>query len=184
MTDTPLSDWLVAMEAAMRIGCSTRTIERLARAKRLEQRLRPQAGSPAVAVYNPSDVARLASERRRAPAPFVLPAGSNGHGRNAGTRVFRNPEQHDSTALELPAGDDPIRQLAAAFRAFLLSPPSPPKDVTVAAMAETTLFLTLTEAVARSGLSRACLLRKIKAGTLDAEKDRGWKIRRKDLEAL
>ena len=51
-------------------------------------------------------------------------------------------------------------------------------------MAETTLFLTLTEAVARSGLSRACLLRKIKAGTLDAEKDRGWKIRRKDLEAL
>ena len=60
MTDTPLSDWLVAMEAAMRIGCSTRTIERLARAKRLEQRLRPQAGSPAVAVYNPSDVARLA----------------------------------------------------------------------------------------------------------------------------
>ena len=74
MTDTPLSDWFVAMEAAMRIGCSTRTIERLAQAKKLESRLRPQAGSPPVAVYNPSDVARLAQERQPAPAPFVLGA--------------------------------------------------------------------------------------------------------------
>ena len=180
MTDTPLSDWLVIVEAAQQIGVSTRTVERLARAKRLEQRLRPQAGSPAVAVYNPSDVARLAKERRPAPPPFVLPRGSNGNGRASTESVRPSTE----TLLALQTGDDPIRQLAAAFRAFLLSPPSPPKDVTVAVMAETTLFLTLTEAVARSGLSRACLLRKIKAGTLDAEKDRGWKIRRKDLEAL
>jgi len=83
MTDTTLSDWLTIADAAAVIGCSTRTIERLARAGKLEQRLRPQAGSPAVAVYNPDDVAERAKERRRAPAPFVVPrvleSTGNGH---------------------------------------------------------------------------------------------------------
>src|SRR6185312_2724439 len=80
MAETDLSTWLVIGEAAHQIGCSTRTVERLGRAKQLEQRLRRQEGTPPVAVYNPDDVARIASERRRTPAPFVLPAVGNGNG--------------------------------------------------------------------------------------------------------
>ncbi len=43
-------------------------------------------------------------------------------------------------------------------------------------------YLTLGEAVELSGLSRAFLLRQIKGGELKAIKDRGWKIRRSELE--
>jgi len=51
--------------------------------------------------------------------------------------------------------------------------PQPPKP-----------YLTVDEAAAYTGLSQAFLKRMIKLGTLSAIKDRGWKIRRKDLEAL
>ena len=184
MTDTDLSDWLPIVDAAKAIGCSTRTIERLGRAKKLEQRLRPQAGSPAVAVYNPDDVARLASERRPAAAPFVLPAVQtpNGNGHQAPTALSRN---RDTQPL---ASDDPIRQFFVTLIRAIQSPPmsatqSPPSPPVAETVAETRV-LTLDEAVAASGWTRAYLLRKIHNGTLNAEKDRGRKIRRKDLEAL
>jgi hypothetical protein len=183
MAETDLSAWLLAMEAAMRIGCSTRTVERLGKAKQLEQRLRPQAGSPPVVVYNPDDVARVAAERRRDPAPFVLPAvpdsaPGNGHGR-VRAHIESTLDPHGIQRAS-PAGDDPIRQLFAAALRAVLSPPSPPVAETVAERP----VLTLDEAVAASGWSRTYLLRKIHTGTLKAEKDGGWKIRRKDLEKL
>lgn len=46
------------------------------------------------------------------------------------------------------------------------------------------MFLTIEEAAAHSGLSETYLRRKIKAGELVALKDRGWKIRRGDLDKL
>jgi hypothetical protein len=92
MTETDLSTWLPIADAAV-IGCSTRTIERLGRAKKLEQRLKPVHGSPPVAVYNPDDVARLASERHQAPAPFVLGAVPTGNGN--GHRPSTNPGRRD-----------------------------------------------------------------------------------------
>jgi hypothetical protein len=181
MTETDLSTWLPITDAAQHIGCSTRTIARLARAGKLEQRLRPQAGSPAVAVYNPDDVARIASERRPGPAPFVLPAGSasNGNGRPhtpTSTHIQTGPP-----AVPWPSTDDPIRQLFAAALRAVLSPPSPP---VVGNVAETTLYLTIAEAAAVSGLSQAYLRRKCQSGWQAAFKDGAWKIRRKDLEAL
>lgn len=45
-------------------------------------------------------------------------------------------------------------------------------------------YLTLAEASALTGLSERLLRRKIHNGTLKAIKDRGWKIKRTDLEAL
>jgi len=173
---TALADWLLAMEAAMRIGCSTRTIERLAAAKKLEARIRPQAGSPGVAVYNPDDVARIAAERRPAPAPFVLPAvtGSNGNG-----KVSHTAELTKSSFLNHP-GDDPIRQLCAFVLHALQSPPSPPVAESVAEKG----WLTIPEAAAVSGLSQAHLRRRCQSGWPGAIKDGAWKIRRRDLEAL
>src|SRR5438105_13268396 len=71
---TDLSHWLTKQQAADAIGVSTKAIERFTQAKKLEQRFRPRAGSPHVAVYDPDDVARIAHERHPAPPPFVLPA--------------------------------------------------------------------------------------------------------------
>jgi len=179
MTDTDLSDWFSIAEAATRIGVSTRTIERLAKARQLEQRLRPQAGSPAVAVYNPDDVARIASERRRAPAPFVLPAVSTGNGNGTGLTYPNRAGTGDPD--KLAAGDTALlRQFITLAVQALQSPPSPPVAEKLAARH----VLTLDEAVQWSGWSRTYLLRKIHTGTLKAEKDGGWKIRRTDLEAL
>jgi excisionase family DNA binding protein len=179
MTDTDLSDWLPIADAALIIGVSTRTIERLAHAKQLEQRLRPQAGSPAVAVFNPDDVARIARERRPAPAPFVVPAvgdSSHGNGRARG----HLESKLDPSGIQLRPGDDPIRQLFAAALRAVLSPPSPPLAVTVAE----TSFVTIREASRLTGLTQAYLRRQLEAGTLKAVRDRGWRIRRKDLGAL
>ena len=176
MTETTLTAWLPIAEAAARIGCSTRTIERLARAKKLEQRLRPQAGSPAVAVYNPDDVDRIALERHPAPPPFVLEAGQavgNGNGQGIVTTSPKPSKPYN-------VADDPIRQLAALVLHALQSPPSPPVAATVAE----TSFVTIREASAITGLTQAYLKRAIEALTLPAIRDRGWRIRRKDLELL
>jgi len=177
MTETDLSDWLPIADAAQRIGCSTRTIERLARARKLEQRLRPQAGSPAVAVYNPDDVARLASERRPAPAPFVLgagqtPAHGNGNGRGADLA-----KRHFGNAV---SGDELIRGLAVLLSRAIQSPPSPPLSASVAE----TPWVDIPTAAALLGRSQAYVRRQIAAGTLHAERDRRLVVRRKDLETL
>jgi hypothetical protein len=53
-----------------------------------------------------------------------------------------------------------------------------------AAQVSPALFLTLREASAVSGLTVAYLGRLVKKGELPALKDRGWKVRRADLEKL
>lgn len=174
LADTDLADWRTADDAAAEIGCSKRTIERLAAARTIESRIRPQAGSPGVAVYNPLDVARIASERKPAPAPFVLPAiqtPTNGNGHH-------EPGQAVSTRLTRASADDPIRQLAAAFERFLLSPPSPPVAGTVA---ERAAYVDKTEALAIAGVSYGELRDAVNAGEV---KQRGVRYRRRDLEAL
>lgn len=142
MTETDLSTWLLGMEAAMRIGCSTRTIERLA-------------------------------------AAFVVEAGqaaANGNGQGF-TYPNRSPGR-DLDKLRTGAHDPIGRFFAFALQA-LQSPPSPP----VSEMAET-LYVTIAQASAITGLTQAYLRRAIGNLTLPAIRDRGWRIRRKDLEAL
>jgi excisionase family DNA binding protein len=184
MTETELSDWLPIADAAHVIGCSTRTVERLARARKLEQRLRPQAGSPAVAVYNPDDVHRIASERHPAPPPFVLPASATGNGNGNGrdSRMANDGRSSSGSieALARPPVGDPIHQFFALMLQAIQSPPLPPVSVTVAP----TSFVTIREASALTGLSQAYLRRAIEGQTLPAIRDRGWRIRRRDLEAL
>lgn len=181
MAETDLTTWLSITDAAAQIGCSTRTVERLGRAKQLEQRLRRQEGTPPVAVYNTDDVARIAAERRRAPAPFVLPDGSNGNGHGRAL----SPQSTSITTPAIAADDDPIRLVCAALVRVLQSPPSPPL---VTSLAESSggerLFLTIREASIVSGLTLAYLRRACESGTLKAVKDRGWRIRRTDLEQL
>jgi excisionase family DNA binding protein len=178
VAETDLATWLPIADAAARIGCSTRTVERLGRAKQLEQRLRRQDGTPPVAVYNPDDVARVASERRPAPPPFVLPA-VPGNGNSS--------ERKRNTLLRTaPAADDPIRQFFTEALRYLQalhqSPPSPPVSATVAE----TLYVTVKEAAAILGLPQVDVRALIHDGELNCRMTRrgGIRIRRKDLEAL
>jgi hypothetical protein len=182
MTETDLSDWLPVREAAQVLGCSTRTVERLARAKKLEQRLRHQAGTPPVALYNPDDVRRLASERQPAPPPFVLDAvpPGNGNGKGPGLLASNKPVRVSTELLR--AEDDPVRQFfAAALQAFR-SPPSP----TVSASVSETLWLTLPDASALAGLPAVDLKRACDAGELKYRKTGrgGYRIHRDELKAF
>jgi excisionase family DNA binding protein len=185
MAETDLSTWLSIGDAAHQIGCSTRTVERLGRAKQLEQRLRRQEGTPPVAVYNPDDVARIASERRRTPPPFVLPAvpakaGSNGNGHREPTAALsRNRDTEDLRPALVAA----LVEFAGALRS-LQSPPSP----TVAASrgGEPTLWVTVKEAAAILGFPQADVRRLLVDGDLNHRTTGrgGIRIRRKDLEQL
>jgi len=184
MAETDLSDWLLTMEAAMRIGCSVRTVQRLGEDKKLETRKRPQKGTPPVVVYNPDDVDRIAAEKRQAAPPFVLPPVSTGNGNGHLAHGLTSPQSVLPSTHPVSRDTDLIRQFLALAVQHFQSPPSPPQDVTVAEMAETKAWLTIPEASAHTGLSQAYLRRKCQAGWAGAIKDRGWKIRRTDLEAL
>jgi len=177
MTETDLSDWLPIADTAAILRCSKRTVERRFRDWHIEQRFRPQAGSPAVAVYNPDDVRRRALESHPAPAPFVLPAVPTSHDQSGNGNGPRRSIARVSTGPD----DDPIRQLFAAALRAVLSPPSPPVSERIGGER---LYLTLPEAAAWTGLTEAYLRRKCRDGSLPAIKDVAWKIKRTDLETL
>ena len=186
MAETDLSTWLTVEQAALAIGVSTRTVERLGRAGKLDQRLRPQAGSPPVAVYFPDDVDRERLARHRAPAPFVLereqdvsPANGNGHRQS----LKETPGSFPETLAIVPAADDPIRQFFALLIRMAQSPPSPPM---AASGGGETLWVTVKEAAAILGFPQADVRRLIHDGDLDHRTTGrgGIRIRRKDLEAL
>lgn len=182
MAETDLADWLPIDRAAAAIGCSTRTVERLGKARQLEQRLRRQEGTPPVAVYNPDDVARIASERQRAPPAFVLPAVSTAANGNGKAEAAARSQLIPPSLSHLRAGDDPIRQFFAILCHVFQSPPSPPVAESVAE----TLYVTVQEAAAILGLPQADVRRLIHDGDLNHRRTGrgGIRIRRKDLEAL
>ena len=152
--------WLTKQQAADAIGVSTKTIEKFAQERKIEQaRWQRPTGGPLVAVYQPDDVGRLATERRGEHVPFVMPAIGTG----AIALATRPP---DPGAAGLGALLGALQATAEKFQK-----PS-------------ALFLTLPEAAAFTGLSQAYLRRLLEAGTLTAIRDRGWRIRRRDLEAL
>ncbi len=172
MTDEP--GWITKRDAATLAGVDERTIERKARAGKLNARARP--GFPTL--YWAADVEKLAQMSPQEVRTGVLTAGTAGNGNGHGAQLV-NSQLHT-------VADDPLRQLAALVVQALTQPSTGPTGPTLAPTGPTAErpVLTLDEAVAASGWSRAYLLRQIKGGTLPAEKDRGWKIRRRDLEQL
>jgi len=189
MTETDLTTWLPIADAAARIGCSTRTVERLAAAKKLEARLRRQDGTPPVMVLSPESVAEVAATRRREAAPFVLPTVPAGNGNGHGLRKAGDAAQLGNSQLRTTSAEALIRQFFALAIAALQSPPSPP----VAEMLAATSYLTLAEAAAEKRVSEALVRRWIRTGALPVEReprsqwtatDRGWRIKKQDLETL
>lgn len=171
-----LSTWLTKQQAAETIGVSTKTVERFAQERQLQQARwrRPGGGAPVV-VFHPDDVARLAQARQPEAEPFVVPSGQD---REA-------PAGDDATAIALPPVPSPDvwQQLVAVALRVLAHDVSETRLRHLSQTSET-LFLTLREASAYSGLSVGRLRALIRDGHLVAMRDRGWKIRRRDLEAL
>jgi len=180
MTAPDHSSWLTKQQAADAIGVSTKTVEQLAKDRKIEQAVwRPEnRGMPRV-VYQPDDVARMAQERRGEAPAFVLPVGvgspTNGNGHGAlTTQIHTGAEAQQSVASSLAA-------FAAAFHALV----SESSQSSESSQRSEKLFLTVPEAAAVSGLSPTYLKRAIAAGSIQAVKDgRRWRIRRKDLEQL
>lgn len=172
--------WLTKQQAADRIGCSTKTVEQFAKDRKIEQAVwrRDGRGMP-LAVYDPTDVARVAAERRGEAVPFVVPPVGNGNG-------------HGSVSLARPAAGSPDAEaqqaLAAGLTAFALalqSLTSHSSESSQSSQSFEKLFLTIAEASAVSGLSRTYLKRACASETLKALRDgRRWKIKRTDLETL
>ena len=176
-TRDDLADWLTKAEAAAALGVSTKAVERLKQAGQLEQRQRPQARGPKLAVYHPDDVARLASQRRPGPSTgFVVPESTNATG-PANGRVPGPASQALAVGIDVPPGADLLRLLISAAVQIV-------SETSQTHSSEPKIFLTLREAATHSGLSVTYLRRRIAAGTLKAIRDRSWKIRRTDLEQI
>jgi hypothetical protein len=179
MTDEP--GWITKADAATLLGVDARTIERRARAGKLNAKARP--GFPTL--YWAADVEKLAQtspqEVRTGILTAVPPSPSNGNGAVA--------HQRSRTATF----EEVFVEVLHALRGALAPGPTGPTVTPTGPTAET-LVLTLEEAAAVSGWSVGFLRRARASGRLPADRDRwrgadgrwhvGWKIRRKDLEAL
>lgn len=123
---TTHSDWFTKEQAARLIRCSMETIERLAEAGKLEQRMRPQPGGPRP-VYNPEDVEREAAERAAAAENgkhYVMPPDIEANGAS----------ESDPSLLAVLAkasgGDlDTFAEMLAAAFARALSAPKPSEHI-------------------------------------------------------
>jgi hypothetical protein len=188
MADPDYSHWLTKAQAADAIGVTTKTVEALAKASQVQQaRWQPGGRGQTVRVYHPDDVARLAQERRQEPLPAFLVPSTAGPSNGNGSHTHLEQKKFQPG---VPSGEDILRLVfAMAQRALTVEGEKKGEKDQKAEK----WFLTLADASATSGLSERCLRRMIAKGTLDAEReprsqwtadDRGWRIRRKDLEAL
>jgi hypothetical protein len=188
VTDALDGDLTIDAVAAA-IGVSERTVERRADEWGIAKRRRPQKGAPPVTVYDPTDVARVATERQPAAAVHVLsadPAG-NGNGRTptpASTHVMTRP---------YAGADDPSGHLAAALEAVLLrlfqSPPASPPALPPSPPVAETLWVDVAEAAALLGWDPRDVRKAVRTGALAAHNRQlrdwhRWRIRRTDLKEL
>ncbi len=182
MSEPDYATWLTKQQAADAMGVTTKSVERFVKGGQIQQaRWQRDGRGPLLAVYQPDDVARIAQERQPGPLPaFLVPtskdvsSNGNGHGSAALARTASSQLPALSSGNELlPVGNDLLRVLVTAAVHIMSETSQTPA-----------LFLTLQEASALSGLTQAYLRRKCEDGTLKAIRDPGWRIRRKDLEAL
>jgi len=166
MAKPDYSTWLTKQQAAEAIGCSTKTVEKLAAGKQLQHAYwrRPETGARAV-VYHPDDVARLRTERNPEAGPFVLPP----------------VETNRQAAMTLHGGVDAARQ----FMELLAAATSQNSQTRPRVELRHKYFLTVREASELAGLPATEIRRLVATEKLEALKTgAGWRIRRAALEKL
>jgi hypothetical protein len=157
------ADWPTKDQAAKLIGVSVKTLERYADDNKLEQKLRSRPGGSPIAVFNPRDVERMASERAAAEGqPFVMPARSESE---------TVPALHNAAIA--PYVKEQLDALAAAVK----------PDALHVALAEKPR-VTMTEAIAL-GFTRENLREMVENGKLEnVGTPHRYRFRRRDLDAL
>jgi hypothetical protein len=169
------SSWPTKAQAAEAIGVSTKTIEKLAFKRKLQQALwkRP-AGGPAIVVYHPGDVERLRKERNPDAEPFIMSAS----GADAGEAAIPSK----AVAVRQPAVEQFMHAITEAVSGI-----SQTSQTSRVRLAER-LYLTVREASEYTGLGVAHLHRLIGAGKLTLLKGAGPRgadlVRRVDLAKL
>lgn len=154
-----LSTWLTTPEACARLGISERTLDRKVAARQIERRNRPAEGRRPIPVHNPEDIARLIA---REPAVEIMRAIAPSVGGEINVAA-------NLTARPAPAVD----QIVPLVVGLLESIPRPPRA-----------WMTIVEASAYSGLSKAALRRLVKDGALPGLRDGAMKVRKVDLDEL
>lgn len=164
MTPQPdYHDWPTKTECTKLLRCSAATLERMAKAGKLEVRYREVPKRRPEAVYNPTEIDRLIGERN---PPFVAPAESKGRDINAMIVAALDP----NWKAILSARPSAVATAAASTPRVPLS---------------SKLYLTIDEAVEYSGLPASYLHRMIRGGgLLHVKADRWLRISRKSLERL
>jgi excisionase family DNA binding protein len=163
------SHWPTKQQAAETIGISTKTLEKLAADKLIQQASwkRPETGAN-VRVYNPDDVNRIRLERNPEASPFVMPPES--------PAPKKAKTDTRSTALAIPhQADQFLRALAS------MSQNSQKSDVRISER----LFLKIPEASEYTGLPQSDIRRMMAEGKIEGRRTgAGWRIRRADLEKI
>jgi hypothetical protein len=168
------STWLTTQQAAQALNVSLKTLQGFAKAKKL-QTARYQRPSDSIyeTRYHPDDVERLRMERNPEAEPFVMPPVEN-----AATAIQRT--ENRQTNGNADAAIAFLENFANAVR-------SDPAVVTL----REKVFLTMPEAVQLTGLPDAVIRRMIYQWQMHGAKEihaimtgQGWRVRRKDLEAL
>lgn len=164
-----LSTWLTTAETCHRLGISPRTLDRLCRDGHAPIRAdRRRAGKKAQPVYDPADVARLAT----AADPIVMPRASTEE---------RRLRLHAPNALgAITRGQLLPASLGAIQDLLRLAASAQPQPLDAAKPQ----WVTIPEACALTGLTDALIRRLVAREVLPAIRDRGWKIRRFDLATL
>lgn len=173
------STWLTKQQAADAIGVSTKQIERWAQEKRLQAaRWKRPEGGPAIVVYHPDDVERIAKERNPAAQAFVMPAGADDGQADKGTAV----------AVRQPSPEQFIQALVSAMSQTSQNGVSQTSQTHPGVRLAERLFMTVAEAAEYTGLGVRHIRKQIEDGKLKSLKGAGPRgadvLRRADLESL
>lgn len=160
-----LSAWLRKKDAAERIGCSEKHVEKLSREGSLEMQMyrRPEGG-PRVAVYHPGDVEKLAGQKN--PNGHVMPEPAPGSALATINNAFHN--------RVMPMVEPFFRMIGTTSETSETSP-LPPSELQFVG------YLSITETMKFTGLPEKTIQRFAKEGRIGKI---GTKYRRKDLESL
>ena len=168
------SGWLSKAQAAAALEVSTKTLDRMAAQKLIEQAIWRRPGKPAIAVFYPPDVEKLWKARNPdATPPFVVPEAQEDPGPPPETAALARSTAHGA--------QNTLAVLLEALGHASATPAVP------AVAIRDKLFLTLAEAVSYSGLPPVYLRTLIANGTLTAVKVDGrgsLRIKRGDLDRL
>lgn len=164
------NEWLTKAEAAERLGVSVRTLERYSSAGRLQSGKRA-AKHGAEAVFDAESIDALKAELEAPASDVVLEERKSDKGSTS--LVKRRDEGLSLRLIEA------LEALTKASAPALLEGATKAPNVPIADK----LTLSLKEAAALAGFSRAYLLEAIHSGELLAEKRAGkWNLKRSDID--